>query len=197
MKNMKKLLLFVLSAALAAPLFAQRRVQRDTVRIGGKPVGVTVTNWYCIEGDELPAFTVRDQNGKTIRSADLRGKTVVVSFWIGSCAPCLKELGRVGPEIVDRYSPDEFAFIAIGSGETAESAARFGELAGATFPLCYDASGEVFGRFADNGFPKLFVADAGGTVRMVEQGYDDAKFARLEQTVAGLIRENRRELSED
>lgn len=87
MKNMKKLLLFVLSAALAAPLFAQRRVQRDTVRIGGKSVGVTVTNWYCIEGDELPAFTVRDQNGKTIRSADLRGKTVVVSFWIGSCAP--------------------------------------------------------------------------------------------------------------
>ena len=106
-------------------------------------------------------------------------------------------MGRVGPEIVDRYSPDEFAFIAIGSGETAESAARFGELAGATFPLCYDASGEVFGRFADNGFPKLFVADAGGTVRMVEQGYDDAKFARLEETVAGLIRENRRELSED
>ena len=182
------LLLFVLMMA-GTSLFAQRRVQTDTLKIRGKVVGYTVTNWYCIEGDKCPDFTVYDENGRTIRSRDLRGKTTVISFWIPSCGPCRKELQRVGPELVDVYSPDEFAFLAIGSGMEAADAKKIRELSKATFPLCYDSTNKVFGKFADNGFPKLFVVDKEGIVQMVEEGYNDDKFNHLKDVVKKLVEE--------
>ena len=182
------LLLFVLMMT-GTSLFAQRRVQTDTLKIRGKVIGYTVTNWYCIEGDKCPDFTVYDENGRTIRSRDLRGRTTVISFWISSCGPCRKELNRVGPELVDVYSPDEFAFLAIGSGVDAADAKKFRELCGATFPLCYDPTNKVFDKFADNGFPKLFVVDKKGIVRMVEKGYNEDKFNHLKRVVKELVKE--------
>ncbi len=79
-------MLFSFFVFLSANLFAQRQVERDTLFLNGSPVGVTITNWYCIEGDRCPSFVVHDENGRVIRSDDLRGKTVVISFWISSCA---------------------------------------------------------------------------------------------------------------
>ena len=189
---MKKLLLLTVLMVVGTSLFAQRRVQTDTLRIRGRVVGYTITKWYCIEGDKCPNFTVYSEDGKAIHSSDLRGKTVVISFWIPSCGPCRKELQRVGPELVDVYSPDELAFLAIGSGEDATGAKKFRELSQATFPLCYDPTGKVFNRFADNGFPKLFVIDKDGIVRMLEAGYNDEKFNHLKEVVNQLVEEGRR-----
>ncbi len=186
---MKKILLPFFAILITTSLFAQRQVQRDTIFMNGTPLGVPVTNWYCIEGDECPQFIVNDENGKEINSEDLRGKTVVVSFWISTCKPCLKELGRVGPEMIDVYPSDKFAFIAIGDGETAESAKSFRSRSNATFPLCYDESGEVFKKFADNGYPKLFVIDKNGIVRLKEKGYNDEKFSHLKDVVETLLKE--------
>ena len=92
---------------------------------------------------------------------------------------------------MDIYSPDEFAFIAIGSGESAESAKKFRELSKSTFPLYYDPTGKVFEKFADNGFPKTFVVDPKGIVRMVERGYSEEKFQHLKEVVDKVVRENR------
>ena len=189
---MKKIFLWAVLMTVGTSLFAQRRVQTDTLKIRGRAVGYTVTKWYCIEGDKCPDFTVYDENGQTIRNRDLRGKTTVISFWIPSCGPCRKELHRVGPELVDVYAPDEFAFLAIGSGEDAAGAKKFRELSQATFPLCYDSTGKVFNRFADNGFPKFFVVDKDGIVRMVEAGYNDEKFNHLKEVVKQLVEEGRK-----
>lgn len=186
--NMKKIISAALLIFITIALSAQRKVVRDTLFVNGKPIGCTITNWYCIEGDKCPSFTVFDENGKKIVSKDLLGKTVVISFWINTCAPCRKELSRVGPELIDKYSPDEFAFIAIGSGETAESAKAFRLRSTATFPLCYDETGDVVRKFADNGFPKLFVVDSKGIVRMTEQGYSEEKFSHLKKVVDRLVK---------
>ncbi len=185
---MRRIVLLALLISLSSNLLAQRLVERDTIYLNGSPAAVSITNWYCIEGDRCPSFVVNDENGKIIKSDDLRGKTVVISFWISTCGPCRKELGRVGPEIIDLYSPDEFCFLAIGSGETAESAKWFREQSKATFPLCYDKSGDVFTKFADNGFPKVFVIDADGIIRLKEHGYSDSKFAHLKKVVEDLMR---------
>ncbi len=40
---MRKVFFFLLFAIVLFPMHAQRRVQRDTVRIGGLPMGVTIT----------------------------------------------------------------------------------------------------------------------------------------------------------
>ena len=68
---MRKVFFFLLFTIVLFPMHAQRRVQRDTVRIGGLPMGVTVTNWYCIEGDKCPSFTVFDEDGNKLESSEL------------------------------------------------------------------------------------------------------------------------------
>ncbi|WP_185281568.1 TlpA disulfide reductase family protein [Hymenobacter sp. NBH84] len=43
-------------------------------------------------GQPLPAFSLRDLNGKLITSASLQGKPVVLNFWFTTCAGCISEM---------------------------------------------------------------------------------------------------------
>jgi len=174
---------------ISSAVHAQRRVQRDTMFIDGAPVAYSMTYWYAIEGDRVPDFAVRSLDGRHIRIGDLRGKVVVISFWIKTCGPCMRELARVGPELVDVYPPENFEFLAIGSGEDRETAQWFSRQCGATFPLCYDPSGRIVGKFADNGFPKVFVVDRQGIIRYTGDGYSPEKFEALKKVVSKLVAE--------
>jgi len=42
------------------------------------------------EGAQMPQFTVTALDGKTIKSADLKGKVIVLSFWFIGCPACME-----------------------------------------------------------------------------------------------------------
>ncbi|WP_242919639.1 TlpA family protein disulfide reductase [Pontibacter liquoris] len=44
------------------------------------------------KGQPLPALTFKTMTGETIRTADLKGKVVLLNFWSVTCGPCLKEM---------------------------------------------------------------------------------------------------------
>jgi peroxiredoxin len=46
----------------------------------------------CLEGKTVPAFETRTLRGKNIRSADWKGKVVVINFWFTTCPPCVSEM---------------------------------------------------------------------------------------------------------
>jgi thiol-disulfide isomerase/thioredoxin len=43
-------------------------------------------------GDKAPAFSLKDNEGKTFSSESLKGKVVVLNFWATWCPPCRAEI---------------------------------------------------------------------------------------------------------
>jgi peroxiredoxin len=72
------------------------------------------------EGMPMPKFSVNTLDGKTIDSADLKGKVVVLSFWFIGCPACMEmepQLNAFKAKFADR---DDVVFLAM----TADPAAN-------------------------------------------------------------------------
>lgn len=72
------------------------KIYNDIIYKDKKIWGRTETRWSTYEGKKMPAFNIMSEAMKPLASSSLKGKTVVISFWISSCGPCMKEFAPCG-----------------------------------------------------------------------------------------------------
>jgi tetratricopeptide (TPR) repeat protein/thiol-disulfide isomerase/thioredoxin len=121
---------------------------------------------------DLPAFSLKDLDGKTISSTDLKGKVVLINFWATWCKPCMEEM----PEIValrDKYKENkDFVLLTINSLEDAELVKKFVAEKKFVLPLLL---GENY--TANNGvlsLPTTWFIDKQGKIAYSNSGYSTA-----------------------
>jgi cytochrome c biogenesis protein CcmG/thiol:disulfide interchange protein DsbE len=120
-------------------------------------------------GRPAPAFELVAIDGRTVDSATLRGKTVLVNFWASWCFECIEE-HRILLEAQDQYG-DDLVIIGVLYQDSLDDAlaflARYGD---GGWPNLVDADGALAIDYGVSGVPESFFIDAAGIVRYKQWG---------------------------
>ena len=118
-----------------------------------------------VVGQPAPAFTLTTIDGKTVRLADYRGKTLVVNVWGSWCPPCRLET----PDLVAESKADAsrgVAFLGVDTTETAGVVRAFVAAKGIAYPQAVTTSTSEFAKAYDiRNYPTTLVIGPDGVLR--------------------------------
>ena len=136
---------------------------------------------------DAPDFDLEDVLGGRVKSADLKGKVVIIDFWATYCQPCKKEI----PEYValmQKLNRKDVAIIGVTfeSGTAAEVKPYLPEF-GVKYPVAMgtDKINEDFGGFI--GLPTTFIVGKDWKVYKRYIGSTPTKIADIESMITALV----------
>jgi cytochrome c biogenesis protein CcmG/thiol:disulfide interchange protein DsbE len=160
----------VVLVALAVLLASQ--VNSDPSYKGGNLLGKPVPAF------DLPAL----DGGPAVRSADLRGKVVLVNFWNSWCIPCQQEHASLSA-FYERHRDDpDFSMIGILRDDTAKAARSYVTEHHDGWSFVTDPSGQAALQFGTTGQPESYMISADGTVVGTQRAA--VSLANLEEMLA-------------
>ena len=139
----------------------------------GRVLERTLTGWA---GRESPAFTMTLFDGKTLSSAQLKGRAFLLYFWFSGCPPCARIASHL-VQLQNKYGGTAFTVVAANADRVLElevtDAQRdaYVRKHGFNFPVGHlnRQMQEDFG--AVNVYPTLFLVDRAGVIRKYYVNY--------------------------
>jgi len=182
----------IVAVVVAVGIYAglQHFTRRKAEIAGGGPAGAGVMGSSASlpsASSNLPAapeLTFTDINGATVRTADYKGKVVLVNFWAAWCVPCAEEV----PQFValqKKYQGEGLQVIGISVEDDAGKLRDFCREHQINYPIVpsdlriADAFGGVLG------LPTTFVIGRDSRIHGKQEGTVD--FPSLEKEVVALL----------
>ena len=135
-----------------------------------------------------PTFTLSTFSGDSVRSADLRGRVVVMAFWASWCMPCRREMPELESAAARLRGDSSVVFLAVDAGwggETRERGRRFLARRPVSLPAAFD-SGSAAAALRVHALPTVVFIDRGGRVRFEHCGFDRSE--RLDDVIVRTAR---------
>lgn len=140
-------------------------------------------------GQQVPEFSFKDSNEKTVSISDCKGKTVMIMFFATWCPPCRKELPHIQSEIYDKYKDNpKFKLLIFGREHSEEELAKFRKEQKFLMPILSDKDRSIYSKFAEKYIPRNFLIDATGKVIFKSVGFEEKDFSRLKSLIAGQVK---------
>ena len=122
-------------------------------------------------GTAPPDFTLPVYGGGGIGSAMslavLRGHPAVLNFYSESCQPCLAEVPYLERVYKSFDANGQFALLGINQSDPKDDIRAFGKTFQVTYPLLFDAGGNVNQQYGVTAIPTTYFIDSQGIVRSV------------------------------
>lgn len=128
--------------------------------------------WLLMPVDRpMPQVTFTLTDGSTIDSSELRGKSVLLTFWSVSCDICLRDMPRLSA-IHDSLKDQQFTVIGVAMPHDPPAAimATVDKLA-PSYPIALDVQGDINRAFGDiRVTPTTFLIRPDGNIALNERG---------------------------
>jgi peroxiredoxin len=121
-------------------------------------------------GKPAPDFALKDVDSHQVTLKDLRGKSVLLTFWATWCEPCRNELPQI-EALYEALKDKGLVVLAVNVNESAETAKKFFAEQGYTFQCLVDPAGEANKQYGAGGIPRTILIDKDGIVRDFHRGY--------------------------
>lgn len=144
------------------------------------------------QGDNLPEIEFTLTDGKTIKTADLKGKVVMLQFTASWCSVCRKEMPHIESEIWQKHKNNKnFALYGIDMDEPVEKVKKFASDMKITYPLALDPAGKIFYTFAAQGagVTRNIIIDKKGKVAYLTRLYKEDEFNEMKEVINLLLKE--------
>lgn len=147
--------------------------------INDDPAGRAEDSSFVQTGDTAPDFTVALLDGGRVTLSELRGETVLLTFFASWCPACQEELAAAQRIVPARFAGRPFRYLAVSRAETREEVEAFRDEYGLTFPVGLDPDGRIYGLYASRNVPRSYLIDPDGIVVRLTMDHDDAQFEAL------------------
>jgi peroxiredoxin len=123
------------------------------------------------QGFLAPDFSLKSNQGNSIKLSDLRGKVVVVNIWASWCPPCKAEMPAL-EHVFTKYQKEGLVILGVNSTiqDNTGEAISFSQSLGLSFPVLFDTSGEVTHLYQVHALPTSFFIDSDGVIRDIVIG---------------------------
>lgn len=142
-------------------------------------------------GQQIPDFSMITIDGKTVHTADLKGKVVMLQFTASWCSVCRKEMPHIESEIWKKYMNNpNFALFGVDLDEPKDIVAKFAKQIPVTYPLALDPKGEIFYQFAEKGagVTRNVIIDKTGKIVFMTRLYKKEEFQEMKKVISGLLK---------
>ncbi|MEZ5001133.1 MAG: TlpA disulfide reductase family protein, partial [Bacteroidales bacterium] len=134
-------------------------------------------------------FTCTTVDGKTINTAELKGKVIMINFFATWCPPCKKELPVLQKNIAEKYAGNKnFVLVVLGREHNMDEMVKYASETGLKLPFAPDVERKIYSLYASVTIPRNVIIDKEGKISYQSIGYTEEEFKNLEDHLAGLLK---------
>ena len=146
----------------------------------------------CTAMAQLPTISLKDINGKTINTAELKngGKPFIIDFFATWCKPCNRELDAIS-EVYEDWQDETGVKIFAVSTDQAQNINKVKPLVdnhGWTYDVLLDTNSEFMKALGIQMIPATFVLDGNGKIVYRHVGYNEGEEQELIEKVRELVK---------
>ncbi len=140
------------------------------------------------EDGTAPDFVLKSTAGPNLRLSEYRGEVVMLAFWASWCGECRSQLESF-EDLHQAYGESGLELLSISLDSSLSQAANTASALDVSFPVLYDARGEVGELYEADDLPLVIYVDRDGRVRETIEGYSRTQQDVFVEHLRDLLRE--------